>query len=270
MSEPVLSPAEVDAALEEQGLHWSREGDVLTSGGPARFRRRSRVRQRRRPGRRGGQPPSRHRHPLEPGPPRPDHPLGRRPDGPRSGPGRAIDRMRPDVREEDEPASLLGARRGLDQRVRRASTTPAGVPIPPRRTPRCRSAPRDSRGASPSAPARPRRSVDLGDGPERLGVPAAELLPKALHGHRTERVVGHHGRLVDAEQGEHDGGEHAGPVLSGGAVEDGRERAWSGEDLEGRPDLMPGIAGISRYCAPRKPGWRSKSSASGSRSMKGK
>ncbi len=31
MSEPVLTPAEVDAALQEQGLHWWREGDVLTT-----------------------------------------------------------------------------------------------------------------------------------------------------------------------------------------------------------------------------------------------
>jgi 4a-hydroxytetrahydrobiopterin dehydratase len=31
VSEPVLSPAEVDGALAEQGLHWSRSGDVLTT-----------------------------------------------------------------------------------------------------------------------------------------------------------------------------------------------------------------------------------------------
>ncbi len=31
MSEPVLSHAEVDAALEEQHLHWSREGDALVA-----------------------------------------------------------------------------------------------------------------------------------------------------------------------------------------------------------------------------------------------
>lgn len=29
MSEPVLSPAEVDSALAEQHLRWTREGDVL-------------------------------------------------------------------------------------------------------------------------------------------------------------------------------------------------------------------------------------------------
>ncbi len=29
MSEPVLSHAEVDAALEEQGIRWSRDGDAL-------------------------------------------------------------------------------------------------------------------------------------------------------------------------------------------------------------------------------------------------
>jgi 4a-hydroxytetrahydrobiopterin dehydratase len=31
MSESVLSGAEVDAALEQQRLHWSREGDVLVA-----------------------------------------------------------------------------------------------------------------------------------------------------------------------------------------------------------------------------------------------
>ena len=31
MSEPVLTPADVDAALEEQQLHWTREGDVLVT-----------------------------------------------------------------------------------------------------------------------------------------------------------------------------------------------------------------------------------------------
>ncbi|MGD0748944.1 MAG: 4a-hydroxytetrahydrobiopterin dehydratase [Acidimicrobiales bacterium] len=31
MREPVLTPAEVDDALEEQHLHWSREGDVLVT-----------------------------------------------------------------------------------------------------------------------------------------------------------------------------------------------------------------------------------------------
>ena len=31
MSEPVLDGAEVDAALEEQGLHWSRSGDTLVT-----------------------------------------------------------------------------------------------------------------------------------------------------------------------------------------------------------------------------------------------
>ncbi|HEY1443959.1 MAG TPA: 4a-hydroxytetrahydrobiopterin dehydratase [Acidimicrobiales bacterium] len=31
MSEPMLTPSEVDAALEEQGLHWTREGDELTT-----------------------------------------------------------------------------------------------------------------------------------------------------------------------------------------------------------------------------------------------
>ncbi|HEX4163332.1 MAG TPA: 4a-hydroxytetrahydrobiopterin dehydratase [Acidimicrobiales bacterium] len=31
MSEPMLSQAEVDAALEEQQLHWTREGDELTT-----------------------------------------------------------------------------------------------------------------------------------------------------------------------------------------------------------------------------------------------
>ena len=31
MSEPVLTQAEVDRALDEQGLHWAREGDVLVT-----------------------------------------------------------------------------------------------------------------------------------------------------------------------------------------------------------------------------------------------
>jgi 4a-hydroxytetrahydrobiopterin dehydratase len=31
VSEPVLTQAEVDAALDEQHLHWSREGDVLVT-----------------------------------------------------------------------------------------------------------------------------------------------------------------------------------------------------------------------------------------------
>ena len=31
MSEPVLAPADVDAAIDEQGLHWIREGDVLVT-----------------------------------------------------------------------------------------------------------------------------------------------------------------------------------------------------------------------------------------------
>jgi 4a-hydroxytetrahydrobiopterin dehydratase len=31
MSEPMLSQSEVDAALEEQQLHWTREGDELTT-----------------------------------------------------------------------------------------------------------------------------------------------------------------------------------------------------------------------------------------------
>ena len=31
MSEPVLTSAEVDAALAEQQLHWTREGDVLVA-----------------------------------------------------------------------------------------------------------------------------------------------------------------------------------------------------------------------------------------------
>jgi 4a-hydroxytetrahydrobiopterin dehydratase len=31
VSEPVLTPSDVDAALEEQQLHWTREGDELTT-----------------------------------------------------------------------------------------------------------------------------------------------------------------------------------------------------------------------------------------------
>ena len=31
MSEPVLTPSDVDAALEEQQLHWAHEGDELTT-----------------------------------------------------------------------------------------------------------------------------------------------------------------------------------------------------------------------------------------------
>jgi 4a-hydroxytetrahydrobiopterin dehydratase len=31
VSEPVLTQAEVDGALEEQQLHWTREGDVLVT-----------------------------------------------------------------------------------------------------------------------------------------------------------------------------------------------------------------------------------------------
>jgi 4a-hydroxytetrahydrobiopterin dehydratase len=31
VSEPVLAQSEVDAALEEQHLHWSRQGDELTT-----------------------------------------------------------------------------------------------------------------------------------------------------------------------------------------------------------------------------------------------
>jgi 4a-hydroxytetrahydrobiopterin dehydratase len=31
VSEPVLSPAEVDAALAEQGLDWERQGDEITT-----------------------------------------------------------------------------------------------------------------------------------------------------------------------------------------------------------------------------------------------
>jgi 4a-hydroxytetrahydrobiopterin dehydratase len=31
VSEPVLTEGEIDAALEEQQLNWSREGDVLTT-----------------------------------------------------------------------------------------------------------------------------------------------------------------------------------------------------------------------------------------------
>ncbi|HUE05823.1 MAG TPA: 4a-hydroxytetrahydrobiopterin dehydratase [Acidimicrobiales bacterium] len=31
MSEPVLSPSDVDAALEEQQLHWAHEGDEITT-----------------------------------------------------------------------------------------------------------------------------------------------------------------------------------------------------------------------------------------------
>lgn len=31
MSEPVLAESEVDTALEEQQLHWTREGDELTT-----------------------------------------------------------------------------------------------------------------------------------------------------------------------------------------------------------------------------------------------
>jgi 4a-hydroxytetrahydrobiopterin dehydratase len=31
VSEPVLTQAEVDLALDEQGLHWAREGDVLVT-----------------------------------------------------------------------------------------------------------------------------------------------------------------------------------------------------------------------------------------------
>lgn len=31
MSEPVLTQDDVDGALEEQGLHWTRDGDVLVT-----------------------------------------------------------------------------------------------------------------------------------------------------------------------------------------------------------------------------------------------
>jgi len=31
VSEPVLGQADVDAAIDEQGLHWTREGDVLVT-----------------------------------------------------------------------------------------------------------------------------------------------------------------------------------------------------------------------------------------------
>jgi 4a-hydroxytetrahydrobiopterin dehydratase len=31
VSEPVLAPSEVDSALEEQQLHWTRQGDELTT-----------------------------------------------------------------------------------------------------------------------------------------------------------------------------------------------------------------------------------------------
>ena len=31
MSEPVLAPSDVDAALEEQHLHWTRQGDEIST-----------------------------------------------------------------------------------------------------------------------------------------------------------------------------------------------------------------------------------------------
>ena len=75
-----------------------------------------------------------------------------------------------------------------------------------------------------------------------LGVLHDELGPQPLHGLAAQRVVGHHGRLVHAQQREHDGRQDPGAVLAGGAVEDGGQRVRVGEDLECSQDLAAGVA----------------------------
>ena len=74
-----------------------------------------------------------------------------------------------------------------------------------------------------------------------VGVLADDLLLQPAHGLLAERVVGHHRLLGDAEQRQQDGRQQAGPVLARRAVEDRRQGVGTGQHLEGRTDLGPGV-----------------------------
>ena len=66
-------------------------------------------------------------------------------------------------------------------------------------------------------------------GAERLGPVLLQPLDQLGHGGGGEGVVADDDVLVDAEQGQHDGGEHAGAVLARRAVEDRRDLARVGQ-----------------------------------------
>ena len=177
-----------------------------------------------------------------------------------------VDRLRPDIR----------GRRGLSPPAR------AGPPAGARRGPARRAEPLDVGADRPVLLVEVVEQLlhlcrvgreDLVDVLERLpalGVLGNELGPQPQHGLAAQRVVGHHGPLVHAEQREDDGGEDAGAILARRAVEHGRQGVGRGQDFQGGRICPPASRTISRYCVPSSPGRRSKSWASGSSSMKGR
>ena len=169
-----------------------------------------------------------------------------------------VDRLRPDIRADDDAddGEATVRPRGSSSAARRLSTSPGA-------------------GAEPLDVGADRpvlllqvveqllhlRRVgreDLVDVLERLaalGVLRDELGPQPQHGRAAQRVVGHHRRLVHAQQREHDGREDAGAVLAGGAVEHGRAARRARPAPRGRPGSgSPASRTISRYCVPSRPG----------------
>ena len=129
--EPVLSPDEVDAALAEQGICVGPRGRrAADHGRAARLRRGARLRQQGGGGGRGGQPPSRHRHPVEQGAPGADHAQLRWAHRARPGAGRRH-RSAAALARERERLGSSGFEHGLAQAVHHV----VGHARWPRRTP---------------------------------------------------------------------------------------------------------------------------------------
>ena len=89
-------------------------------------------------------------------------------------------------------------------------------------------------GAWPSARRRPDRAVALQD---------------QRHAFGGDDVVGHDHLVVDAEDVQHQGGQHPGPVLPGRAVEHDRKAGGIGEQGEGVDQRLPPAARDTRGIA---------------------
>ncbi len=271
--EPLLTQADVDAQLEEQQLHWAREGDELVTtvklhDFAAALAFVNAV---------GAAAEAANHHPdidirwntvrlvLT------THDSGGITllDLALAG---VVDRLRPDIRDDDEPHGRRSGRRrsssacpqALDQPRRRAEPLHVGADRPVLRPQVVEQLLHLRRVGREDL-------VDVLDRLPALGVLRHQLGPQAHHGGAAERVVGHHRGLVHAQQRQHDRRENAGAVLAGGAVEHGGERVGRGEDLERGQDLARRRRAGSPGTASRAgPGRRSNSCASGSSSMKGK
>ena len=67
-----------------------------------------------------------------------------------------------------------------------------------------------------------------------LGVLGLQPGEQAVHGLGRQGVVGHDGLVGHAEEGQQQGGQHAGAVLAGAAVHDRRQRVRAGQGVDGR------------------------------------